>query len=310
MGATLAALDAEDLPAASELLAAACSHDRVAAVAGEKLFGRCPHAAPKAFGVRKRGILVGVAAACCDRIRVLAVHPAARREGLGTMLLRACEAEIYGRAARRVRLLDEPGNYLAPGVDVANGELLRWLERRGYARRDEHVNLLVDVRTNPRVSAARADELADRVRAAGYEVRRARRDETDALSAAVSRGFGGAWPFEIERAIANDPPGLHIACREGRLAAFAAHDGNNQGLGWFGPSGTWPEHRGRGLGEALLLACLVDIAVAHAAAEIAWIGPREFYERSVGTIGERRFAVMTRDNPLRRPTIPPQSRSG
>ncbi len=305
MGVTLASLERGDLQAASEVLAAACPHDRAAEVAAEKLFGACPHREPRSFGARKSGIFVGVAAMCCDRVRVLAVHPAARREGIGTLLLRACEAEVFASAARRVRMLDEPGNYLAPGIDVANTETIAWLERRGYVCRDERSNLMVDVRTNPRVSAARAEELAGCAEAQGYQIRRARRDETDALSAAVSIGFGGAWPFEIERAIAHDPAGLHIALHHDRLAAFAAHDGNNQGLGWFGPAGTWPEHRGLGLGEALLLACLVDIAATHATAEIAWIGPREFYERAVGTTVERRFAVLTKDNPQRRPTIPP-----
>lgn len=305
MVATLAALDPGDLPAARDLLRASCAHDRAAQVAEEKLFGVSPRGAPVAFAARKGGILIGVAATCGDRVRLVAVHPAARGEGVGSQLLGACEAEVWKGAARRARMLDEPGNYLAPGVDVANVDAIAWLGRRGYIRRDEHTNLLVDVRTNPRVTVARAVELVARAAERGYEVRRARRDEAEALSAAISIGFGGAWPFEVERALASDPPGVHVASRDGRLAAFAAHDGNNRGLGWFGPAGTWPEHRGQGLGEALLVACLVDIAAAHPTAEIAWIGPREFYQRAVGVVGERTFAVMTKDSPFKRSTIPP-----
>lgn len=305
MGATLETLDPADLPAAVDLLAAACPYDRAAQVAEEKLFGAGAHGKPRAFAARKRGILVGVAVVCGDRVRLIAVHPAARGEGIGTQLLTACEREIWQSAARRARMLDEPGNYLAPGIDTANAATIAWLERRGYVHRDEHVNLLVDVRTNPRVSAARAAELAARAAARGYDVRRAAHADTEDLSAAISIGFGGAWPFEIERAMAGEPPGVFVAWHDGRPAAFAAHDGNNQGLGWFGPAGTWPEHRSQGLGEALLVACLVDIAAAHPVAEIAWIGPREFYQRTVGVIGERTFAVMTKDSPYRRPTVPP-----
>jgi GNAT superfamily N-acetyltransferase len=113
----------------------------------------------------------------------------------------------------------------------------------------------------------------------------------------VSIGFGGAWPFEIERAATRTPCGLFVAERDGRIAAFAAHDGNNRGLGWFGPAGTWPEHRGQGLGEALLIACLVDVAAHQARSEIAWIGPREFYTRALGPLATRKFAVLTRDAP-------------
>jgi len=147
------------------------------------------------------------------------------------------------------------------------------------------------VRDNPRVSAARAGELAARATDAGYELRRARPDEP-ALLEAVATEFGGAWPFELSRALGHAPVGVHVAVRGGAYCAFAAHDGNNRGLGWFGPAGTWPAHRGLGLGEALLLACLVDVAAAHARCEVAWIGPRPFYEKSAGVAGERRFAVL------------------
>jgi len=72
------------------------------------------------------------------------------------------------------------------------------------------------------------------------------------------------------------------------------HDGNNRGLGWFGPTGTWPAHRGRRLGEALLMACLADVAEHHARCEVAWIGPRAFYDKVAGIAGERRFVVLRR----------------
>jgi GNAT superfamily N-acetyltransferase len=305
MVATLAELGLGDLPAARDVLAAACAHDKAALVAEEKLFGAGPRGTPKTFGARKQGILVGVAAVCADRVRVIAVHPAARGEGIGGQLLTACEQAIWQCAARRARLCDEPGNYLAPGIDTANTTTITWLERKGYVRRDQHTNLLVDVRANPRVTRERAAELTIRAEARGYQVRRAAASEAEGLSAAISIGFGGAWPFEIERALRGDPAGVFVAWRDGRPAAFAAHDGNNQGLGWFGPAGTWPEHRGQGLGEALLVHCLLDIAERHAVAEIAWIGPREFYERAVGIVGERTFAVMTKDSPFKRATIPP-----
>jgi mannose-1-phosphate guanylyltransferase len=200
-----------------------------------------------------------VASTCAHAVQLLAVAPAARGRGVGSRLLDAALASIAATGAPRARVLGLAGNYLAPGVDARAVDTLAWLARRGFAPRGEPVtNLLLDVRDNPRVSAATADAAAARVRAAGYVVRRAHRDEP-ALLAAIAAEFGGAWPFEVARALTAAPgaPGVHVALApDGSYAGFAAHDGNNAGLGWFGPAGTWPAHRGRGLGEALLLACL------------------------------------------------------
>ena len=299
---------AEELARAREVLAASCAFDRAAEVAGEKLFGPAPRLAadgavaivePRAFGAWSGNALVGVAAVCGRFLRVLAVVPALRGRGIGGALLARCEDTARAAGEPRLRALDQPGNYLAPGVDERNAETITWLEHRGFARAGEpRCNVRIDVRGNPRVSAARAAELADAARARGYEIRRARPDE-HALADAVAREFGGAWPFEIERALGHAPAGVHVALADGAYCAFAAHDGNNRGLGWFGPTGTWPAHRGKGLGEALLLACLVDVAAEHAQCEVAWIGPRPFYEKAAGIADERRFVPLAKDLPAR-----------
>ena len=289
-GMRVAPLSRSELEQAELVLADSCAFDRATDVAEEKLFGPAPASSdpPLAFGAWDGGTLVGVAAMHAKWLRVLAVVPRARRRGAGSALLAACEEA----GARRT--LDQPGNYLAPGIDIRNTETVAWLERRGWQRAGEpRTNVLIQVRGNPRVSAERAHELATAAAARGYEIRRARADET-ALLDAVAREFGGAWPFELGRALAYAQPGVHVALEDGLYCAFAAHDGNNQGLGWFGPTGTWPAHRGQGLGEALLVACLVDVAAEHARCEVAWIGPRPFYEKVAGIVEDRHFVVLTK----------------
>jgi GNAT superfamily N-acetyltransferase len=310
----LRALSAADLPRARALLAASCSFDPAAEVAEEKLFGAAPAGpAPAATdgnsaaigAFRERGTagpsdldMVGVTATSQRWIRLLAVHPEARGRGIGSVLLAAAESRIAGRGAQIARTLDQPGNYLAPGIDARNLETIGWLERRGYRRLGENTNLLIDVSSNPKVSEARAAELAERAAEAGYDVRRARASDRAALSAAIAPVFSRAWAYEVERALDRDRPSLHLAVTRdgGELAAFAAHDGNNRGLGWFGPAGTFQAHRRHGLGEALLIACLVDVAAAGLpTCTIAWIGPRSFYQRAAGLNGERRFLVLGKD---------------
>jgi GNAT superfamily N-acetyltransferase len=299
MAIELRALEVGDLAAARALLAAACRFDPAGEVAEEKLFE--PGAGPArvaAFGAFDRRELVGVAAASGRWVRLLAVAPPARGRGIGTLLLAAAESAVAATGAPRARTLDQPGNYLAPGIDARNLETLAWLERRGYAPVEgsrDNCNLLIDLASNPQVSAERRDELAAAAAARGYQIRRARASDRTALLAQVQLAFGRAWPFEIDRALAGRPPAVHIAIAEGTgdIAAFAGHDGNNRGLGWFGPAGTLEAHRGRRLGEALLIACLVDVAEAgRVQCEIAWIGPRDFYQRAAGVAGERRFLVL------------------
>jgi len=288
-------LDRSSLAQAIAVLAAGCAFDRAAEVADEKLFGAAPSGVARALGAWQGDALVAVAAVAADRIRVLAVAPDARGRGVGSALLDACVADARAGGQTALRTLDQPGNYLAPGIDERNADAIGWLERRGWRRHPAlRSNVLIDVRGNPRVSSERAAELAANAGARGYLIRRAHAGE-QALLDAVAAEFGGAWPFELGRALGFDPPGVHVALRDGAYCAFAAHDGNNRGLGWFGPTGTWPAHRGHGLGEALLVACLVDVADHHARCEVAWIGPRPFYEKVAGIAAERRFVVLARD---------------
>ena len=291
----IAELTRAGLPAARAVLAAACAYDRAAEVADEKLFGAGPTTPdPRALGAWDGARLVGVAAVAERWLRVLAVVPDARGRGAGTALLAEVERHARAVGAPRLRALDQPGNYLAPGVDARNVDAIAWLERRGWRRGEEvRANCLLGVRDNPRVTGPRAETAAARARARGYEIRRAAADEVAIVDAARAE-FGGAWPFELAAALRASPVGVHVAVRDGAYCAFAAHDGNNRGLGWFGPTGTWPAHRGHGLGEALLLACLVDVAVDHARCEVAWIGPRPFYDKVAGVLEDRAFAVMTR----------------
>lgn len=288
-------LPRERVAFAQQVLEDACLFDRAGIVAGEKLFGAAPAGPAEAFGAWDGTALVGVAAVSARWLRLIAVVPRMRRTGVGTQLLAACEAAARATGATKLSALGQPGNYLAPGVDERNAETIAWLEKRGFVRSDEiRENVLIDVRGNPRVTPERLAQSIAAAAARGYTVRRAERGESAALTAAVQAEFGGAWPFEIERALEHEPCGVHVATKDGAYCAFAAHDGNNRGLGWFGPTGTWPAHRGQGLGEATLLACLLDVANVHARCEVAWIGPRPFYDKVAGIAAERRFVTLTK----------------
>ncbi len=290
-------LDRADLPVARELLSRACAWDRAAEVAEEKLFGAAPGAAASAWGAFEGDRLAGVAASSARWIRLIAVDPEARRRGIGTALLSRAEDEIRKAGETTARALGQPGNYLAPGIDTRNIDTLDWLGRRGYRRGSLYTSLIVDVATNPRVTAERARTLAERSAAQGYSIRRALPADIDPMARTTEAALSKAAAFELRRAAEAQPPSLHVAfADDGAPASFAAYDGNNRGLGWFGPTATFGDHRERGLASTLLIACLLDIAATGKShCVVAWIGPRDFYDRTVGIAGELSYQSMLKD---------------
>jgi predicted N-acetyltransferase YhbS len=69
--------------------------------------------------------------------------------------------------------------------------------------------------------------------------------------------------------------------KEGAVVGFACYDVTAKGL--FGPLGVTESFRGRGIGKALLLKCLLSMREeGYAYAIISWVGAAEFYRRTVG----------------------------
>lgn len=280
-------LDESSLSSATDLLAASCAFERAAAVAREKLFGESP-VKGWAAGAWEGTTLAAVASGAGKWLRVLAVAPAQRKKGAARALLDHAVQRARKAGESVLRAGDQPGNYLAPGVDVRDVATLDWLERQGFTRIGENRNLIVPLAGNTHATTANAATLAEALRAAGYDVRKAAAADADAV-AKLAKTFTRGWAFEAARG------DVFVARHAGEPVAFAAHDGNNRGLGWFGPAGTLAPHRGKGLGSALLAACLAEMSAAgHAEAEIAWVGPKTFYEKSAGVARVRVFAVLER----------------
>ena len=298
MTVEVARLERDALAAAAALLARACPFDRGATiVAEEKLFGASPYGPGAAYGAREEGRLAGVAVVSNRWLRLLAVDTPARRRGVGTALLSRAAVHACAGGERVLRTADQPGNYLTPGVDVGDHATLAWLERRGFARVGARESWRVALAGNPLVSPERAAALEADLRTRGYAVRRAAAADAPELLPWIAAHFTEAWAFEVGRALELEPPAVHVAVHEadGTVVAFAAHDGNNRGLGEFGPAGTLPTQRGQGLGAALLVLALLDVAAAgREDAVIPWVSSGEHYRRAVGAVPDRRFVVLER----------------
>lgn len=281
------AKDASTRHAARDLLVRALPYDRIDVVWEEKLWGDDGARTGRAIGAYEDEALVGVYADAGRFIKLLAVDLHARRRGVGTALL--------GNARTNARAGDHPGNYLAPGIDERYEAGLAFFSKHGFVERERVENLRVPYEGNDRVSAARADAACDDAAKHGYRVAVVSEGELPAVLAMIATQFAAVWANEAAHAFRGPRCALFVAWdASDDPVAFAAADGNNQGLGWFGPAGTLPEHRGKKLGEALLLRCLLAVAGLPEAGVIAWIGPKPFYERATAAVFDRRFVQLER----------------
>ena len=247
-----------DLPQIRDLLARAndAPYDLVR-VAEEKCFGPGVAGPPE---VRVWDDFAGVSVTCGGWLRILAVDRARRGRGIGTALLRDAEARgVTGIGA-------EAGNYFTPGVvDPA------FFFKRGYVETARTQNL-------------EATELPREIPAG---VQRAASSEQ--VLDFVRRHFGPIWAFEAARGI------IFYVEKDGEIAGFAAHEANNRGLGFFGPTGVAAAHRGQRIGWDLLQACLADARrLGYDRVIIPWTDAISYYARGCGARVADRFVVLRR----------------
>jgi GNAT superfamily N-acetyltransferase len=115
----------------------------------------------------------------------------------------------------------------------------------------------------------------------GVEIRRGLVPEKHLVLDWVGRTFGPGWASECEVAFTRQPPSCFIATENGACIGFGCYDATCKNF--FGPTGVAEKARGRGIGKALLLACLHAMhAEGYAYAVIGGAGPVEFYARAVG----------------------------
>lgn len=121
-------------------------------------------------------------------------------------------------------------------------------------------------------------ELAGR----GIVVRRAVSTEQRSVETWVEHAFSRDWASECGVAFARQPVSCFIATESSKVVGFACHDVFAY-RDYFGPMGVSETHRGMRIGEALLLCCLEAMAaLGYAYAIIGWVGPAEFYAKTVG----------------------------
>lgn len=125
------------------------------------------------------------------------------------------------------------------------------------------------------------EPLLSDLRTDGVVIRRAHSFEITAIREFIQTHFSTGWADEVTPCYARQPITLYIAIRTGKVIGFGAYEATQRAF--FGPTGVLEAERGRGIGKALLLACLWgQREMGYAYGIIGGAGPTGFYEKAVG----------------------------
>ena len=120
--------------------------------------------------------------------------------------------------------------------------------------------------------------LKEKLAGEGILIKRAMTPNLTKIAAWVKEQFGQGWADECTAGILNN--GCWIAVKDHQIVGFACFDATLPDF--FGPTGVAEEMRGRGIGKALLLRCLISMKEkGYAYAIIGGAGPTELYKRWV-----------------------------
>ncbi|MFY9620044.1 MAG: GNAT family N-acetyltransferase [Pyrinomonadaceae bacterium] len=125
--------------------------------------------------------------------------------------------------------------------------------------------------------------LFDEMSAAGVNIRRAQPFELTPVRQFIEQNFSVGWADEVSVGFAHKPVTVYIATREAAVIGFAGYECTRKAF--FGPTGVGASERGRGVGQALLVAALWGLReLGYVYGIIGHAGPINFYQDAVGAV--------------------------
>lgn len=123
------------------------------------------------------------------------------------------------------------------------------------------------------------DALA-RTESHGITIRRPQAYEQRVVKEYIEKTFSTTWADEVVVAFTHHPVTAYIALEGDVIVGFGAYECTRRN--YFGPTGVTETYRGKGIGHALLVACLYGLSeLGYAYAIIGGAGPVDFYAKAV-----------------------------
>lgn len=214
-------------------------------------------------------------------VRLLAVDPRVRRQGLGRRLLVAAEGDAVALGRRGLTIGADAPFFLWPGVPVTSTPMLCLLERLRYNRTETNFDMTLDLDALPGEAAARTpqpDPYPAGPRLAGP-------DDRAGIDGWMATHWAN-WRAEVLRAV--DKGNLLIDVDDRGLRAFCAFEVNRRGF--LGPVAVRPDLLGQGAGRAVLLAALQELRRrGRTQVDVVWVGPVRPYARLGGRVSNVYF---------------------
>lgn len=234
-------------------------------------------------------------------ITIGCVHPDARRQGIGSEMLRRAKSFLAAKGAAWVNYAAYPLAYFVPGLDVeAYPEAAKLFERHGFTRQYTAAAMSIDLAEYAMpddVRALRAARTAE-----GYRFGPASADDLPETLGFAAQRLAPDWGEAVRDSVLQHGRIDRVLVArhpEGQVVGFATY-GAYRGLRErFGPYGVDESSRGTGLGKVLLHDTLTRMRAEGAqSAWFLWTGENspagQLYLRSGFRI-TRRFDVLRSD---------------
>jgi mycothiol synthase len=286
----------DDLGRVVRLLDENCAYDSMTApVLKEKIFDDPEYDPASVLVSEENGAIIGfmqgvmrlIRGETIGYIKLMAVSEAMRRRGIAREMYVQLENHFREKKAEKVRIYDVPFNYFMPGIDPRYTPAVCFALRLGFVRFADTSNLRVALQTQDWSTKKEEERL--KIKDKRIEIKRVGEEDREGLMELIDAEFP-LWRAEVTASFKSSPVAVHIALLDGKVKAFSGHNGNNVGTGWFGPMGTHPDLRGKGIGGILYKRCLADMqAWGLEYGIIPWVGPIDFYAHYSNAVVERVF---------------------